>query len=167
MNALLKLGWSRKSKAEYEHRAPREAVLAVTERLAEVASTTSRFPVSDRRPCLCSAQRAADVVFSGSVFSARLSPQACQRRTCRERPCESSLCGRQIRPGQLLVRPEPQLHLRKGLMEQRRSQRLSPWGRKSLRRLGLAGRRRGRASVRTVERMCSFVVTWAPRTEHA
>ena len=47
MNALLKLGWSRKSKAEYEHRAPREAVLAVAARVAEVASTTSRFTVED------------------------------------------------------------------------------------------------------------------------
>jgi hypothetical protein len=51
-NALLKLGWSRKSKAEYEHRAPREAVLAVAGRVAEVAShgnsvTTSRFMVED------------------------------------------------------------------------------------------------------------------------
>jgi hypothetical protein len=51
-NALLKLGWSRKSKAEYEHRAPCEAVLAVAERVAEVASrgaavTTSRFTVED------------------------------------------------------------------------------------------------------------------------
>jgi hypothetical protein len=46
-NALLKLGWSRKSRAEYEHRAPREAVLAVAARVAEVASTTSRFAVED------------------------------------------------------------------------------------------------------------------------
>jgi hypothetical protein len=46
-NALLKLGWSRKSKAEYEHRAPREAVLAVAARVTEVASTTSRFTVED------------------------------------------------------------------------------------------------------------------------
>jgi hypothetical protein len=46
-NALLKLGWSRKSRAEYEHRAPREAVLAVTARVAQVASTTSRFTVED------------------------------------------------------------------------------------------------------------------------
>jgi hypothetical protein len=46
-NALLKLGWSRKSKAEYEHRAPRKAVLAVAARVAEVASTTSRFTVED------------------------------------------------------------------------------------------------------------------------
>ena len=37
-DALLKLGWSRKSRSEYEHRAPREAVLAVAERIAEVAS---------------------------------------------------------------------------------------------------------------------------------
>ena len=46
-NALLKLGWSRKSSAEYEHRAPREAVLAVAARVAEVASTMSRFTVED------------------------------------------------------------------------------------------------------------------------
>jgi hypothetical protein len=46
-NALLKLGWSRKSNAEYEHRAPREAVLAVAARVAEVATTTSRFTVED------------------------------------------------------------------------------------------------------------------------
>ena len=46
-NALLKLGWSRKNKTEYEHRAPREAVLAVAGRVAEVASTTSRFTVED------------------------------------------------------------------------------------------------------------------------
>ena len=46
-NALLKLGWSRKSRSEYEHRASREAVLAVAERVAEVASTETRFPVED------------------------------------------------------------------------------------------------------------------------
>ena len=46
-NALLKLGWSRKRKAEYEHRAPREAVLAVAARVAEVVSTRSRFTVDD------------------------------------------------------------------------------------------------------------------------
>ena len=51
-NALLKLGWSRKSKVEYEHRAPREAVMAVAARVAEVASrgdavATSRFTVED------------------------------------------------------------------------------------------------------------------------
>jgi hypothetical protein len=46
-NALLKLGWSRKSKLEYEHRAPREAVVAVAARVAEVASTASRFTVED------------------------------------------------------------------------------------------------------------------------
>ena len=46
-NSLLKLGWSRKGKAEYEHRAPGEAVLAVAARVAEVASTTSRFTVED------------------------------------------------------------------------------------------------------------------------
>ena len=68
---------------------------------------------------------------------------------------------------QLLVRPEPQRHLRKRLMEQRHSQCLSPWGRKSWRRLGLAGRCCGPASASTVERTCSFVTAWAPRTEHA
>ncbi len=47
-NALLKLGWSRKSRSEYEHRAPREAVLAVAGRVADVASTRSRFTVEDR-----------------------------------------------------------------------------------------------------------------------
>ena len=46
-SALLKLGWSRKGKAEYEHRAPREAVLAVAERVVEVASARSRFTVED------------------------------------------------------------------------------------------------------------------------
>ena len=46
-DSLLKLGWSRKSKAEYEHRAPRKAVLAVAERIAEVASTKGRFTVED------------------------------------------------------------------------------------------------------------------------
>jgi hypothetical protein len=46
-NALLKLGWSRKSKTEYEHRAPREAVLAVAARVAEVATTMTRFTVED------------------------------------------------------------------------------------------------------------------------
>ena len=46
-NALLKLGWSRKGRSEYEHRAPREAVLAVTERVVEVASSRSRFTVED------------------------------------------------------------------------------------------------------------------------
>ncbi len=46
-DSLLKLGWSRKSKSEYEHRAPHEAVLAVAGRVAEVASTTSRFTVED------------------------------------------------------------------------------------------------------------------------
>ncbi len=46
-NALLKLGWSRKSRSEYEHRAPRDAVLAVAGQVAEVASTTSRFTVED------------------------------------------------------------------------------------------------------------------------
>jgi len=46
-NALLKLGWSRKHRSEYEHRAPREAVMAVAARVAEVASTTSRFTVED------------------------------------------------------------------------------------------------------------------------
>ena len=53
-NALLKLGWSRKSRSEYEHRAPREAVLAVAARVAEAAShgdssTGSRFTVEDLR----------------------------------------------------------------------------------------------------------------------
>jgi hypothetical protein len=46
-NALLKLGWSRRGRTEYEHRAPREAVLMVAARVAEVASTTSRFTVED------------------------------------------------------------------------------------------------------------------------
>jgi hypothetical protein len=51
-NALLKLGWSRKGKSEYEHRAPREAVLAIAAQVAEVASrgdsvTASRFTVED------------------------------------------------------------------------------------------------------------------------
>ena len=46
-NALLKLGWSRKGKAEYEHRAPREAVTAVAARVAEVASRQDRFTVED------------------------------------------------------------------------------------------------------------------------
>ena len=46
-DSLLKLGWSRKSKSEYEHRAPRESVLAAAARVAEVASTTSRFTVED------------------------------------------------------------------------------------------------------------------------
>jgi hypothetical protein len=46
-NALLKLGWSRKSRSEYEHRASREAVLVVAERVAEVASRQNRFTVED------------------------------------------------------------------------------------------------------------------------
>jgi len=46
-NAILKLGWSRKSGSEYGHRAPREAVLAVAARVAEVASRTRRFTVED------------------------------------------------------------------------------------------------------------------------
>jgi len=51
-NALLKLGWSRKSRSEYEHRASRDAVMAVADRVAEVASlnrtgTASRFTVED------------------------------------------------------------------------------------------------------------------------
>jgi len=46
-DALLKLGWSRKARAEYEHRAPREAVLVVAERVAEVASRQDRFAVED------------------------------------------------------------------------------------------------------------------------
>jgi len=46
-NALLKLGWSRKSRSEYEHRAPHQAVLAAAGRVAEVASTRSRFTVED------------------------------------------------------------------------------------------------------------------------
>jgi len=53
-NALLKLGWSKKGRSEYEHRAPREAVLAVAARVAEAAShgdssTGSRFTVEDLR----------------------------------------------------------------------------------------------------------------------
>jgi len=46
-NALLKLGWSRKGKTEYEHRAPRVAVMTVAERVAEVASRQDRFTVED------------------------------------------------------------------------------------------------------------------------
>jgi len=51
-DTLLKLGWSRKSRSEYEHRASREAILAVAERVAEVASpnnteTAGRFTVED------------------------------------------------------------------------------------------------------------------------
>ncbi len=46
-NALLKLGWSRKSRSEYEHRAPRESALAVAGRVAEVASRKNRFTVEN------------------------------------------------------------------------------------------------------------------------
>jgi len=46
-NALLKLGWSRKSRSEYEHRAPRDAAFAVAKRVAEVASRKSWFTVED------------------------------------------------------------------------------------------------------------------------
>jgi len=46
-NALLKLGWSKKGRSEYEHRAPREAVMAVAERITEVASRQHRFTVED------------------------------------------------------------------------------------------------------------------------
>jgi hypothetical protein len=46
-DSLLKLGWSRKGKSEYEHRAPREAALAVAERVAQVASRQNRFTVED------------------------------------------------------------------------------------------------------------------------
>ena len=46
-DSLLKLGWSRKSKSAYEHRAPRDAVFAVAKRVAEVALTRSRFMVED------------------------------------------------------------------------------------------------------------------------
>ena len=46
-NALLKVGPSKKGKAEYEHRAPLEAALAVAARVAQVASKASRFTVDD------------------------------------------------------------------------------------------------------------------------
>jgi len=46
-DGLLKLGWSRKSKSAYEHRAPRDAVFAVAKRVAEVASRQNRFTVED------------------------------------------------------------------------------------------------------------------------
>lgn len=47
---LVKIGWSKKSKAEYEHRAPRQAVLAFVRHLAATVPVGTIFTVEDLLP---------------------------------------------------------------------------------------------------------------------
>jgi hypothetical protein len=46
-NALVKIGWSRKSKTEYEHRAPRAVVDHVVDAVRQLGNDGARFAVDD------------------------------------------------------------------------------------------------------------------------
>jgi hypothetical protein len=47
---LVKIGWSKKSREEYEHRAPRDAVVAFAQHLGESVSDGQVFAVEDLMP---------------------------------------------------------------------------------------------------------------------
>jgi hypothetical protein len=47
---LVKIGWSKRNKAEYEHRAPREVVFAFVRRLRDRVSDAKAFVVEDLLP---------------------------------------------------------------------------------------------------------------------
>lgn len=47
---LIKVGWSRSNKAEYEHKSPKRVLLALTAAIAHVSRRTKRFSMDDLLP---------------------------------------------------------------------------------------------------------------------